>query len=123
MINVTDLVNKVRALAAENPDLVYPSVGPTGRCYYLTSGRPNDVPGCIMGQALIALDPELRPVLERADEDQDLIRGILDKTLGSKVVQDNSLDVDWLALVQAKQDKAMSWGKAVAYADDYQELG
>lgn len=90
----------VRSIAEAQPEFVY-STG-DGSCHYVPV---DNMPGCIVGQALEAL-------------------GIKVDELGGSGVNgldvwtaEASDDLRWLMYVQQAQDMAMPWGKAIELAD------
>lgn len=101
------LVAEVRRLAAENPDAVYGKSTSTCSYLYGTAGSGN---GCIIGQAILAIDPDLRDFLRQVDGES--IHAIYER-LGL----DYGPEIRWLNRVQYKQDCRYTWDKAVSSAD------
>lgn len=108
-----ELIEAVRGLADENPDFMYQPFN--SRCYY-TKGR-NDTPGCIIGQALLKLDPGLEIELTNTDR-EGIIPGVSD-LIDALQIEAHKPDRIWLEVVQGRQDLGSNWGKAVAYADTF----
>ncbi len=105
-----DIVARVRAIAAAQPDRRYkkPVVG--GNCMYVHG----DKPGCIMGQALHAEGVPLDVLAEC--EGRSVINVIwhLEDWITR---EDLNPWVTWLGYVQASQDSGKTWGEAVQHAD------
>ncbi|QFG25421.1 hypothetical protein [Actinomadura sp. WMMB 499] len=97
---------KVRELAAENPEFVYETGGHTV-CQY---NPDEEQPGCIFGQALIALERPVPGTLEA-----EPIAKVLDE-LGVETTEGQKC---WVSAVQSRQDTFSPWGEAVNYADAY----
>ena len=115
MITAKDVVAKVRELAAESPDFVYPTAsrGNDVDCFYLPDERFGQ-PACIFGQALLALGAD-REVLARADSNP--IGTPVNALLGDLGVIKDDDSADWFWTVQSKQDTRTPWGEAVWVAD------
>lgn len=103
-----DLVQKVREIAAANPDFIYRPVkdesGLFPRCSYSRNGQAS----CLIGQGMAALGVSIE-VLEQLDEEG--------KSVGLIYSGDESQDIQWLDEVQAYQDSQMPWGRAIENAD------
>ena len=114
---VADVIEQVRALAAERPEFVYRSTstddGDHPSCSYVTGA---DGQGCIIGQALMRLGVEE----ERLADLEDSIPGgmgadtLLFRLLGRGYAEGEM----WISAVQASQDTGIPWGKAVKIADE-----
>ena len=103
MLTVERIIEEVRRLAALHPDAVYEK----GRVCSYTTGKAGAGVGCLVGQAILSIDPNLHDTL--ASHNSDPITGLL-PVLG--------LEPDsWLALVQRAQDTKKTWKNAVALAD------
>lgn len=101
------LISIVRRKAAETPDHVYQRPA-FGACLYIEP----ECPGCLIGQALF----------EAGVIGMDFCRSPYNAMSFNSVIAELSLDLDhnedvWLCTVQRTQDKALSWGEAVALAD------
>lgn len=120
---VEEVKNEVLKLAKYNPDAVYKGDS-GGACYYcrgeVKDNKTGDVigEGCIVGQALTNLRPELReylslPVVENHSIG-DVLTGCINKLYGvnvpySKFVKEKLL----LSNIQHFQDTGETWGVAV----------
>ena len=108
MLKFADVEGKVRELAAANPTYVY-RADPNaylGRCEY----RPNSVqPGCVFGQALIALGAEIPAEWEG--------RGIV-QLYGLLGIEATFVQKRWSETLQFNQDRNSSWGTALKMADE-----
>ena len=119
---VLDLVQEVRNLAKYHPDAVYhgPVKGGDLCCY--TEGECKDSTGetigigCIMGQAILNIRPEMKRALEKADVHQIDVRCLLSE-IGEKHFDVGTClftnPVTFLASVQQDQDLGSTWGDAV----------
>lgn len=115
-IDLDVLVNKVREVAAEHPDVVYDS-----QCvYYVHYTLPEERrPGCLIGHAFsrMGIGPDTENFLD-ADDNQQTINALL---VESGTVTNFQVISDpralWLTRVQNLQDAEKSWGEAVATAD------
>jgi hypothetical protein len=115
------LIDIVRAKAAENPDFRYEPPGGAGTpCVYVHRGKPS----CLIGHALWGvglIDADFSRRQERTDKS----RAILLNAEGFDLVAPElGLELDreermWLEQVQAEQDKEKPWGIAVKAADDF----
>lgn len=119
-INLLDLENEVRRLAAENPDFVYEGAvedrygSQYVSCFYTAKGDDGNLTGsCLFGQALINLgaDPYELHSYEHASISDVLERAMLISHSRSK----------WFNEVQDGQDAKMTWSVAVAEADRHQK--
>ncbi len=119
---ISDLIKEVRRLANENPDFVYPEFKKphNGRtCSYLKSEK-SDV-GCIFGQAILNIQPDLKEFLIHFDCEVD--SGIkkclqtlfpdIDLTYPSTSRE----QLDWCEKVQDEQDRGSTWGEAIKIAN------
>ncbi len=112
--SVDQLIDEVKRLAQENPDFVYQKfpgkVRPiAGNCYYTKSA--NDLnKGCIFGQAILNLQPDLKDFLLEVDNRTDS-NGI------GQVLKDLGFPrLTWCIDVQSNQDHGYCWKKAVELA-------
>jgi hypothetical protein len=116
----SDVVAKMRELAAERPDYVYDNEGmgnsmdgfsPTS-CFY-RHGEDRERAGCIVGQALDRLGYVVPEELEGSTSTY-----VLNYIFGAgTATQEGMADIRWVRDVQSQQDIGSTWGKAVAHAD------
>lgn len=118
------LIETVRAKAAEQPDFVYrapmvksPLSGEEhqGGCMYV---HADGQPGCIVGHALFAaglIDASLHEN-EANKKTINLLAHRLDLPVDHN-------ELTWLSQAQKGQDAGHSWGKSVVGADSYAPLG
>jgi hypothetical protein len=106
------VIEEIRKLAAEYPDVVYESDDP-GNCFY-TQGKCGPGSGCIIGQAIQRAMPDKTPSLEYID-----FNGVVGFYSMSSSVGLNMAAVDqgWASNVQILQDKKFTWAEAVEEAD------
>lgn len=105
-IKSLDLAKEIIRLARENPDYIYHSNGDS--CYYT---KPNG--GCIIGQALTNLYPELKLLLKEIDSRNAITVSMLFSTL--KV--DNTIPTSYFSDIQHNQDMEESWIQSVELSD------
>lgn len=98
------LIEEVRKVAAENPDLDYKAP-----CLYVKAGKPS----CLIGQALWRLGV-IDADFEQDSSNVDGMRGVLDR-LSLRV---DGSELEWLCDVQNAQDTWATWGGAIKYADE-----
>ena len=104
------LINSVRAHAAQNPDFVYKSPDWTGStCVYVYNGCAS----CLIGQALFDLGL-INPSMETSQFNDFPIREIILDVLGLRF---DAEELQWLSDVQTNQDLGNSWGDSVKLAD------
>lgn len=112
---INQLVETVQTLAAERPDFVYEQI-PLGACYY-TKSACSTTDGCLFGQAILRLQPELRPTLEEWDTNREKNHASGIMTLLQSLGIDYTTEVGnlmlWCCQVQGMQDRKTAWGKAV----------
>lgn len=116
-IDVDEVVKAVRKLAEERPEYRYESI--IG-CYYTKGG--DDGLGCLVGQALVLLYPEVKDTLVRVDNRSVSEVPCLPELLTTLGVTDDpssedKLKIRWLRDVQMFQDRGHRWSKAVELAD------
>ena len=102
----SDLLREVKLLAAEKPDAIYAKQ--KGRCWY-TKGEAGGEYGCIIGQAIKRLNPELFISLKFGEE-----AGLNYETVGTLV--DLGLiegDICKLSEIQYSQDIGWKWGDCI----------
>lgn len=108
------LISIVRVEAAETPDYIYRPPNLNGACLYVHQGRPS----CLIGHALWGaglIDANLPSARSGSSVyiNEESIRTVaVDLELDLSIAE-----INWLAHVQGKQDRASSWGDAVASAD------
>lgn len=116
MITAKQIEQEVRRLAREYPEAMYisPDEG-FGGCYYEKGKveRGPEQPGCLIGQALRNLKPGLK--LDNGDQ-SDSIENLAYGLTMEEFELPNDL-LNWLSHVQRAQDRGVTWGKAVNYAD------
>lgn len=116
---IDQLMNEVRSLAEQNPDFIYDG---GGRCFYTKSIHSEEC-GCIIGQAILRLQPNLRPYLEYIEKGLiPNVCGLLTSHFEIDYYQ-NKKKIDWLACVQSSQDKGICWQNAVHTADMLEPTG
>lgn len=115
-----DVVAQVRALAAANPDYVYPGALDGGECSYvydrLGSGTGQ---GCLIGQALQALGVEREWLRDHGDDAISMPNAgpsSASQVLRSLGVADDGDSYEFLDDVQARQDGGERWGGAALLA-------
>jgi hypothetical protein len=117
----TQVLSALRQIAEENPEKVY--VAPAdmrdewGSCYYVhRDDQGNESPGCIVGQVLHRLGVPLADLKEA-----ETLGATAAVRLTTQGVSDNVSD--FLRFVQQKQDRGVTWSKAVADAlEDYNDI-
>ena len=102
------LIAAVRAVAAEQPDLVY-----TDACQYVVKDGPGEYrPGCLIGHALWRLG------MIDSFWYGDSSRNISQITALTKEFRLDTEEAYWLGVAQDEQDAQEPWGVAVRAADD-----
>ncbi len=109
---IDQLIQEVRNLATDWPDFVYQSCSSGTCCYTKSKTDPNK--GCIFGQAILRLQPDLKDVL--LNNNSVSISGLL-MILGFDVDAFNK-QRNWCIEVQQKQDRHQTWANAVKFADE-----
>jgi hypothetical protein len=106
------LIQSIRKLAADYPDVCYPDT--YTNCKY-TTGLAGPGEGCIVGQGLLAAFPHHLEALKDLDD-----RGFFgpESLLNACQLNYNRTDIQWLETVQMHQDKGTSWRESVALADE-----
>ena len=109
-LTVSDLISKVRELAAASPDCRYRSTnGSSSGCCNNRGECTNGTVGCIIGQAAAALGYDWGD--EPSREGVHLfVNRVFRHTPRPQTY--------WLDLVQGQQDLGKTWGDAVQYADE-----
>lgn len=123
MFTLEQLRAEVIRLATEHPDAVYypPNFNPECSrvqqvCYYL-SGQCNGSIGCIMGQAILNLDPKKREFLHACDTDPKGIPKSISWILRELNLTATMREEDWFTKVQSWQDHGKTWKEAVENAN------
>lgn len=115
MITLSQLIERIRIVAATEPDFVYPPIV----CTYL----PNEMAhcGCIVGEALadLGVDRALLQIIDHLAPQGIPVnwaaRPVI-AVLGDVVERDALLSL-WVSRVQNLQDEGVSWGDAIKTAD------
>lgn len=107
---------EVRKIVAAHPDTVYQKIGGTD-CSY-TKGAAGGSQGCLLGQAISALHPDIFKA-EIYAETGEYIRDLCQNYPTLKQYADRS---DWFQDVQTYQDYGQPWGECVALADELEEI-
>jgi hypothetical protein len=107
-ITAEALEAKIRELAAASPDTIYIS-DEEEDCKY-TTGKNGE--GCLIGQALVALEPELLPVLINLDKNRTVRVNLIGKHLPIKLKVSK-----WVINVQDLQDDGICWSECIKIAD------
>ncbi len=108
---IEQLIDEVRKLANEKPDFVYePVIGCAPACSYVSSAN-SETEGCIFGQAILRLQPELRQTIDCENIISCLLQDL-------KVNISNKQLVEWCVIVQGFQDNQIIWKDCVSGADD-----
>lgn len=119
MITEAQLIERIRIVAATEPDFVYDNN--RGSCTYLPSG--NVTCGCLVGEALLDLGID-RGLLQIVDDWAE--QGIsvnwgsdpLVDLLGKETQFEHAALVSpWVKQAQIAQDGDQSWGEAIVTAD------
>ena len=111
-----ELIGCVRELASKYPEAIYEN--DDQNCYY-TIGACGNGNGCIIGQALVAMNPELLDDLIASDNGCVPFAGELVYQLELAL---SEKEVRWLNSVQGYQDEGKSWGEAIKKADKVLEI-
>ncbi len=112
MINPEDLIRKVRELAENSPDCVYNGVT---SCSYTQGECSNGTVGCIMGQAVLAVDPSQLYMVKMYDTNS--FHNLSLNLLFDRPITEE--EVKWCSNVQGIQDDGECWKKAVDEADGW----
>lgn len=111
---IDDVIAKVRELAAADPEFVY-SGDAEGYpvCKYI---HKDDQPGCIFGQALLALGVSPDRLREYDDTEDSTITSILCQLAGADRIAD-AQKLAWCGQCQRAQDSNEQWAEAIREAD------
>lgn len=117
MITESQLIERIRIVAATEPDFVYQCAG---ACNYLPN--QHNCCGCIVGEALIDLGVD-RSLLQVLDDWAP--QGIAVSwgsnpvlSLFNGILEPKALVSPWVRRVQAAQDDYQTWGEAIRNADE-----
>lgn len=112
-LTINSLIREVKRLAKQNPDFVYQSCG--SNCFYTKSENDNDC-GCIFGQAILNLQPDLKETLQFFDNSSRVPRiSVLLKKLG---ITASMKQQSWCNSVQSSQDRKSTWACAIKRAGE-----
>lgn len=103
------VIERVRKIAAVNPDFVYEYNPLHGGCDYVRDEKPS----CLLGQAFYAegVSVEELKVWDDTGSFENVVRELLEPENYSPE------DVSWLQSVQGSQDSAKPWEEAIVNAD------
>lgn len=119
MIAFEQLEKKIRELVAADPKNVYVSPGHGKTCSYVSGPCINGSKGCIFGQAILALRPDLRDSLIAFDLREDTSIRYLLQDLGCNYTDKQ---VNWCQRLQNEQDIQTGWANTLAAADIHNPL-
>ena len=118
MLTMEALEREVRRLAETNPDAEYRAYVPKGEgfasCWY-TKGSANGQCGCLIGQAIRVLDPQMYKRIADYEEEQEASLDVSE--LNPKLVGFPEAS-EWLRFVQYAQDDGHKWLDCIKWADD-----
>lgn len=117
-IDSNRLIAEIRILAEERPKYVYQKPGQF--CMY-TDNAEHTGCGCIVGQALLRIEPKLYPLLEQIDKNVSVVVSQFNAIAPMLEITDTR-KVNWINAVQDYQDTGYDWSTAVARADRYFSL-
>jgi len=115
-VKVSEIIQTCRNLAKEFPEARYPV---TESCCY-TQGEAGPGQGCLIGQAIVRVYPELLPKLKRIDKAGGATVASMLLTLKvepSEIVEQAVAEVHWLSRLQHKQDCGYPWSECLKEAD------
>lgn len=115
MIKLNDLQKEVRRLAAEYPNAIYQSLD---GCYYnagIVANGP-DTEGCLLGQAIRNLDPEIFEDIGMDGDDIASLIQYMDEHFDNSEDKEGNIE-NWFSIVQGQQDNGETWSEAVKIAD------
>lgn len=123
MIGLPMLIEKVRIVAATDPDLIYQNDEGRRLCNYLPNA--NNRCGCIIGEGLVeaGLPREKLAELDAAMADPIGVSGVSWGDAATLQILDGlvthqALTSAWIAFVQEMQDDGKPWAEAVRQADN-----
>ncbi|AER47959.1 hypothetical protein SEA_JUICYJAY_115 [Mycobacterium phage JuicyJay] len=96
------LINEIRMVAAGNPDYVYRDDNPS--CEYVRGGSPS----CLVGHGLWRLG-----LIDAEFETNRLNVEVFDHLWAELGLEMDEEEVDWVQMVQERQDAGRTWGEAV----------
>jgi hypothetical protein len=112
-----DIIDKVREIAAAEPDTVYVYLPGQGACTYTPGVR--GAQRCLIGRALSALGvPDIFFMNCNMENYSKIVSclvgaGYLPETWGASLEPD-----EWLIRAQFMQDSGVNWGRAVRMVDN-----
>lgn len=128
-ITIDDLTNKIREIAADNPDFIYeapacedPDMG-SEDCQYVHRDddlEPIEGEGCIVGRALTQLGVKLN-----YGDEGEAAYALIAKMVGDGRIDANLDDLEaiaWANDVQRNQDTRFPWGRAITVADEHSQV-
>lgn len=118
MLTLKALEQEVRRLAEACPDATYLAYAPDGEspaysCWY-TKGSASGQVGCLIGQAIKALDPQMHKRIADYEEEQNASLEVSE--LHEKFVGFPKASL-WLQDVQDSQDTGFDWSTCIEQAD------
>lgn len=118
---IEQLIQEVKRLAEQNPDFVYQiwCTSCEASCFY-TKSKTDPNKGCIFGQAILNLQPELKELLQKVDDprpdDASSVSRIKD-LIQQWEIKASIEQLDWCDDVQSAQDQEFTWANAVNFAN------
>ncbi len=103
MFTIEALIDEVKKLATEHPDNIYIMPEETVTCMYNDGTCTDGSIGCIFGQAIKRLDPEIK-IVETGIA--DLLKNHLKITMTDQQLL-------WCRMFQIKQDSRKTWSEAL----------
>lgn len=118
VITLKELVAKVLELAETSPDNKYIMEDSSVGCLYTSGSCSNGAVGCIFGQALTALNPDLRGYLETVDnrdtgKNIDVVLRELKDNGELEMLNGAHMVVSACARLQNQQDSGKAWRDAL----------
>lgn len=111
MITDYEVLEEVIALAKANPEAIYDNDGDCAYTYGPVMVKNREISqGCIVGQAILKLDPDL--VEELGHNDHDDVKTLFESATWIKLTDREVIEK--LDRIQVCQDAGDSWGKAIA---------
>lgn len=112
---LNELEAAIRNLVEENPETIYMELS-EGDCLY-TQGKAGCGEGCLIGQGISTVQPNLNPFLAQCDKNEGPISvSVLLSKLGFGTAD------GWFASVQGYQDDDYTWQVAIEKADKMREI-
>jgi len=121
---IKQLYDKVIELAQKYPENIYNRSKLLGSinsgCYYTAGTCSNGSEGCIVGQALLSLDPSLNEILNAIDigivethGGDTTVRDVLEQLGLIKLENMSDYYITCLGQIQEKQDRGIKWSECV----------